>query len=246
MRQLERMEQLDPEQPTRFGERRTPRHLYLIVERKEWSSNAEKYLPVGRSPSQGVPLCDLDRLDSVAARKYFLIEYKQASAKLDEMGFVARAADSVYTSLNKVSAFFSSAPVTVTKLLNGQRLLVDGSVSGGPPPSSNSLNDGVRVNGKHTSITEQGEHIVRSPTHSLIVLHTKTMISRDLAWDSGQLTRDYPRLTRAILMCADLWAEFPLCYDTKKLIVALPDPQELQRAFEKAQSVVDGVERATK
>jgi len=232
LRALESMGQLNPAQPTRFGAHRVPPHLYLIVERDEWECSASVYLPRGRAYTHGVPLCDLDRLDSVAARNYFLQEYKAAIARSEQVGTLDTVLGAASSVLNRLKAVVSSAPIGTAKLLNGN--------AHGASVSHND-SDVERRSGLHTRITEHGEHLVRLRSHALVILEAAMLEAQDaLAWDGGSDTHDYPRLKRPVKKCEDVWVEFPLVYDTKKFIVATPDAATLSVAFEKATLLVAG------
>ena len=206
---------------TRFGKSNVPPVLYHVAMREEWMSSATHYSPtLNNAQDRSVPLCDLDRLDEFVSRGYFMQEYA-ASMRKEE------ADDSTLS--GRVVRFFLSAPLALASLLNGN------GTSGNkrfPRPSSE------RLTGLFTSIHSTEAKMVGHRDCVLIVLSTdrSDLSHDDLAWDYVNLSGaapdvKYPRLKRPLRKLKDAHAEFPLRYDSKLRIVALPGILELERKF---------------
>ena len=223
---------LDAAQPTRFGPDRVPPYLYLIVDREDWRSNMQRYLPPGKTPAEGVPLCDIDRLDSLAARKYFMFEYKQKLKQDEEGGFLSSLSKPFVRAFTGFVETMEQLPQITAKWLRSPTKADHQSLA----PAS------ARVSGKHTSLYEKGAHIVNSPTHALIVLKTDILQQNgDILWDGEH---KYPRLRRPLLHVGDVWAAFPLSFDLQKSIVPLPSEGQMSTSFSQTTKVLAAVDNS--
>lgn len=232
---LQSLKFLEPEQPTRFDASNVPPYLYLIVEREEWKKNSEQYKPRNRTDAQGVPLCDIDRLDSLAARKYFLHEYKQTMLRRSQSTFFDDAAEVLQSGIERIGSLLSWLPLGMAKLLHSSSSNV-ASTDNSTPAKTRAAQD-ERPSKDWTDVQNRSERVVRRAAYLLVILKTDGL---DLAWDGGHSAgSNWPRLTRSLRHATDVWAEFPLAFDTEKSIVCLPNTTDLTSAFNKASKVVE-------
>ena len=216
---------------TRFGKGNVPPVLYHIADVKDWKNSAEVYTPsISRNMSHvmSVQLCDLDRLDLYSSTNFFTTYYHD-KLNTENSSWISNAGSRFLKTISIMPIAFASA-------LNG----TSQTRKNNPQPRPVT----TRLNGMYTHLYSSKGNLIQSTEQLLIIIDTSALNHEDdLEWDSqvacGSDTVILPRLTRPLSRIHDIHAEFPLVYDAKKGIVALPTQTEINKKFQVCRSIAD-------